>query len=284
MPCTGSRRRSLAHSLIGPLAHSLTIAHSLTQLSANRSVSQPVSQQVSRLVGVSQSCNRPVTGHYTVCHSVTDSHCLCRYVTHTVCRSPSSAHTISHFDTLYCRSVTLYCRSLCHFVTHTVYRSVALPSHICRSVTHTAWRSVTHILSIGLSLIHCLPLCHSHPVSRKSCCVLSIALTRVLRVALTVTQTHCSLSRQPAHRLTLLSLNYSHAALIPYATPSCYSFTLYSPHTQLSPAQSNLTGYLTQLHCTHAKLNSACPLVPPTRAHRASATLRYAMVDKSTFS
>ena len=94
--------------------------------------------------------------------------------------------------------------------------SVGLSTHTkaCRSVTHTAWWSVIHILSVGLSLIRYLLLCHSRAISRS---VLSIDLSRILRVALSLRHTARSQAVKPTHRLTLLSVNFSRGATRCYA-------------------------------------------------------------------
>jgi hypothetical protein len=118
-------------------------------------------------------------------------------------------------------------------VCHSHCLAVCHPYTICRSVTHT----LTHTLSTALPLTCYLSF---YTINR------SVTHT----TCRSVIQTHCSLSSRQANAP-------SHATLFQLLTrcshPLFYSLTLYSPHTQLSSAQSDPTGYLTQLHChTHA--------------------------------
>ena len=108
---------------------------------------------------------------------------------------------------------------------------------------------------VGLSLIYYLSVCHACTICRFATHMLSLVLSLYYHplchaYCVSLCHAYCvSLSRQPAHRLTLLSINFSHVALIPYAAPSRCT----SPTLNFRPAQSDPTGYLTHLHChTHA--------------------------------
>ena len=118
-------------------------------------------------------------------------------------------------------------------VRHSHYLAVGHPYTNCRSVAHT----LTHTLSTTLPL-----MCY------LSFYTINCSVTHT--TCRSVIQTRCSLSSRQASAP-------SHATLFQLITrcshPLCYCLTLQSPHTQLSSAQSDPTGYLTQLHChTHA--------------------------------
>ena len=167
-----------------------------------------MSQSVGKSVGRGQSCNRSAT--HTACHRVGS-------VTLTLC--------------IVCRFVTLHFWSLCESVAQTVCRPVDALTLIksCRFVTHTAWRSVTHILSVGLSLIRYPLLCHSRAISRS---VLSIALPRMLRVALPLKHTaRPQAFKSRATPFQLLTQCYVYAVL---------SSLMLLPHT-VSPSHSTFT-------------------------------------------
>ena len=106
------------------------------------------------------------------------------------------------------------------------------------SVCHlyTICRSVTYMLSVGLSLIHYRLICHSHAISP---CVLAIALTRVLHVALTVTQTLSVLA--PASTLGSATRFRQSRGPISHAVQSVMRFSL--SHCSISHAVQSVTPF-----------------------------------------
>ena len=129
--------------------------------------------------------------------------------------------------------------------------SASLSAHTsksCQSVTHTqaAWQSVTRILSVGLSLIRYLYCFNTHVLSLV---LYYQSLCHAYYVSLCHSDTLLALkvSVKPAHRLTLLSFNFSRGALTPliyHATPSrCSPLTL-----NFRPL--NLTRHAISLSCT----------------------------------